>query len=167
MAVIKVDVNEPEPWRGGLLSMVARTASAEVIVEGLADPVSGELVQLTNDELMITAPDGDDTNGGSITVVSMTRVIAVKALWEFVDRAAEDRHRVEADHALLDRVREIARAHATRVRQVGPTRIRGPLAHEVSAELRDVPTRDVQIALDLLIDRGDVTVESIAEPGAR
>ena len=149
----------------GLLRLVALTASAEVFVEGLADPVRGELVGLANDELTIVTSDADadDAHAGSIMAVPTARIISVQARCIRIDQAAEDRQRIEGDEELLARARELATAHAPRLRQIGRKLIRRPVQREVSAELADVPPRDVAIALTLRFDWGEVHVPPIDE----
>lgn len=163
MPLLDVDVSETveDVWSPGLARLVAARVEATVTVDGLNAPVTGALVHVTRDGMLVLDQLDDDATVGTVVLVPVDRVVSVRSGYRLRDQVAERRVRVEGDRAFLDRVRELAEPLAGRVRQVGTARVTGVDATDLLPLLRDGAfgdrdRDDIAVALEVLEARGEL-----------
>jgi hypothetical protein len=163
--MLEVDHDEDPPWKYGLLTLAVRGATVLVHVEGLEVPIGGELSHVSDEAVVIVTTDRDDPSRGQATWVPRERVISVSARFRQADLQAERRQRVANDTELLARVREIALHHLDDIRHFDRTTVRAPIPGTVADELdQDVPLEDVAVALEILVERGDLPAPQVDGP---
>jgi hypothetical protein len=163
-AMLELDFDEELPWLHGLKGLAWRGATVLVHVDGLDVPVGGELSHADDEAIVIVTPDHDDPERGLATWVPRDRVISVAARFRQADLQAERQRRVAGDTDLLDQVREIALHHLDDVRYFDRKTVRAPIPATVAAELdQDVPIEDIIVALEILVERGDLPPAQISD----
>jgi hypothetical protein len=163
MPGLKIDRDEEEEfWSGGLQGLARRGANVTIHVAGFDAAVSGRLVFASEEAVVVEDPDASrGPRLGHVSWVPRERAVLIQLECEHVDTAAELRARVEADTELLERVRTVCDRYARSTWQAGYTRFRGPAVRVVAGELEDVDFQTVSAAMDVLIERGEVTVEKL------
>jgi hypothetical protein len=162
VAVLQVEARDPEPWQELAVELALRRAAATVYVDGLGGPVDGVLAHATTDALVLELPDGDQPEHGEVFWIPLQRVIGIRASFRRVDTEVEQRRRVQDNPDLLERIRAAAAPHTGDVRRVGHDLVRGPAPEVVARQLGgEVPVADVEVALRILIERGELPHEPL------
>lgn len=149
MIRLPLDVNDLGLERSGLLvRAIAAGADATVVVDGLDEPVTGQLVH--SDTTWLTL---DDRTSNQARTIPLTRVISITVDYDITDRVAEQQAAVAQDDALLDAVER-------HIKAIGPTTRPEDVVRTVLTRLqrsgegagRGLP--DISHAWTLLIEQG-------------
>jgi hypothetical protein len=151
---VRIDLDELNPWSTGLEVFASHRAYVRVVIDGVPDPVEGEVAAVTEDFVVLERrADDADTDTGDATWIRRDRIVTVTSRYHYFDRYLEAKKRVAQDPTILDRVRDALEAFRRQGHPppTGPKGIGGyPTYSDVAATLDGISSLQVEAAIELL-----------------